>query len=90
MDDPMATVVAVEEHASALSRFSMELAVEDLQIWTKAYKEDKSHIAEYTKLHQGQRYQDVFLTPSNLMARMVGGQQKIIAPRSLRQNILKE
>ena len=50
MDDPMATEIAVEEHAAALSGFSMELMVEDLQIWAKPYKEDKSHVATYTKL----------------------------------------
>ena len=68
----------------------MELTAEDLQTCTKAYKKDKSHIAAYTKLRQGQKYQDLYLTPSGLMARMVGGQQKIIVPRSLRQSILKE
>ena len=55
MDDPMATVVVVEEHMSALSVFTMELLAEDLQTWSKPYKEDKSHIATYTKLHQGQK-----------------------------------
>ena len=50
MDDPMATVVAIEEHLTALSGFSVELMAEDLQIWTKAYKEDKSHVATYMKL----------------------------------------
>ena len=90
MDDPMAIATAVEEHVAALSGFSMELTAEDLQIWTKAYKEDKSHVVAYTKLCQGQKYQDVYLTPSGLLAKMVGGQQKIIVPQSLRQNILKE
>ena len=68
----------------------MELTSQDLHTWTKAYKEDKSHIAAYTKLRQGQKHQDVYLTPYGLLARMVGGQQKIIVPRSLQQNILKE
>ena len=45
MDDPRATPAAVEEHVAALNGFSMELTAEDLQIWIKAYKEDKSHIA---------------------------------------------
>ena len=47
MDDPVATV---EDHVSALSGFSVELMAEDLQTWTKACKEDKSHVAAYTKL----------------------------------------
>ena len=50
MNDPMATPVAVEEHVSTLSGFSMKLTAEGLQIWTKAYKEDKSHIVAYRKL----------------------------------------
>ena len=83
MDDPMATAAAVEVHVLALSGISVELTAEDLQTWTKAYKEDKSYIVAYTKLRQGQKHQDVYLTPSGLLARMVGGQQKIIVPRSL-------
>ena len=90
MDDPMATIAAVEKQMLALSGFSMELAVEDLQTWIKAYKEDNSHVAAYTELRWGQKYQDLYLTPSGLMATMVGGQQKIIVPRSLWQHILKE
>ena len=89
MDDPEATAVAVEEQVLALSGFSVELIAEDLQAWTKANKEDKSHMTAYTKLCQGQKYQDIYLTPSGLLARMVGGQQKIIVPRSLQQHILK-
>ena len=54
MDDLVAIAIAVEEHMSALSGFSMELTVEDIQTWTKAYKEDKSHVVAYTKLCQGQ------------------------------------
>ena len=50
MDDPMARASAVEEHVLALSGFSVELTAEDLQTWTKAYKEDKSHVAAYMKL----------------------------------------
>ena len=72
MDDPMAIVVVVEDHMSALSGFRVEFMTEDLQMGTKAYKEDKSHIAAYTKLFQGQKYQDVYLTSSGLMARMGG------------------
>ena len=90
MDDTTMVTAMVERHVSALSGFSVELMAEDLQIWTKAYKEDKSHMATYTKLCQGQKYQDLYLAPSGPMARMVGGQQKIIVPRSLRQQILKE
>ena len=59
----MVTTAAVEGQVSALSGISVELTAEDLQIWTKAYKEDKSHVPAYTKLRQGQKYQDVYLTP---------------------------
>ena len=83
MDDPMATAAIVEVHVSELSGISVELKAEDLQTWTKAYKEDKSHVVAYTKLRQGQKYQDVYLTPACLLAKMVGGQQNIIVPRSL-------
>ena len=48
MDDPTATTTTVEKHMSALSGFSVELTEEDLQTWTKAYKEDNSHVAAYT------------------------------------------
>ena len=89
-DDPMAIVAIVEGHVLALSGFSVELTAEDFQKWTKAYKENKSHIATYAKLLQGQKYQDLYVTPSSLMARMVGGQWKIIVPWSLRQHVLKE
>ena len=68
----------------------MELTAEDLLPWTKAYKEDKCHIAAFMKLCQGQKYEDFYLTPSGLMARMVGGRQKIIVPKSLWQQILNE
>ena len=73
MDDPEAITAAVEEQVSTQSGLSVELIVEDLQAWTKAYKEDKNHMIAYTKLPQGQKYQDVYPTPSGLLARMVGG-----------------
>ena len=63
MDDPMVTAAAIEAHVSTLSGISVELPVEDLQTWTKAYKEDKSYVAAYTKLRQGQKHQDVYMTP---------------------------
>ena len=50
VDASMATAAAVEAQVSALSRISVELTEEDLQTWTKAYKEDKSYVAAYTKL----------------------------------------
>ena len=84
MDDVAIATVMIERHVSTLSGASVELTTEDLQQWTKAYKEDKSHVATFMKLLQGQKYEDFYLTPSGLMARMVGGRQKIIVPKSLR------
>ena len=82
--DDMATIAAViERHVSTLSGVSVEMIAEDLQQWTKAYKEDKGHVVAYMKLHQGQKYEDFYLIPSGLTARMMGGQQKIIVPKSL-------
>ena len=54
MDDPEVAAATVEEQVLALSGLSVELMAEDLETWTKAYKEDKSHNAAYTKLRQGQ------------------------------------
>ena len=50
MDDLEAIAAVPEEQVSALSGLSVELTGEDLQTWTKAYKEDKSHAVAHTKL----------------------------------------
>ena len=89
MDDVAIAAAMIERHVSVLSGASMELTTEDLQQWTKAYKEDKGHVVAFMKLCQGQKYEDFYLTPSGLMARIMGGQQKIIVPKSWRQQILK-
>ena len=62
----------IERHVSTLCGASVELTTEDLQQWTKVYKGDKGHVAAFKKLRQGQKYEDFYLTPSGLMARMVG------------------
>ena len=56
----------------------------------KGIQRRQGHVAAFMKLRKGQKYEDFYLTPSGLMARMVGGQQKIIVPKSLQQQILKE
>ena len=89
-DDPVATEAVIEEQVLVHHGFGVELMEEDLQKWTTTYKEDIGHITVYTKLRQGQKHEDFYLNPSGLMAKMAGGQQKIIVPRSLRQQILKE
>ena len=52
-DDVAIAATMIEPHVSALSGASVELTTEDLQQWTKAYKEDKGHVAAYMKLRQG-------------------------------------
>ena len=89
-DNGATAIAMIERHVSTLSGASVELTSEDLQQWTKAYKEDKGHVAAFMKLRQGQKYEDFYLPPSELMARTVGGRQKIIIPKSLRQQNLKE
>ena len=47
-DDSTASVGAmIEAQIMALSGVSVEVTAEDLQQWTKTYKEDKGHIAVY-------------------------------------------
>ena len=55
-----------------------------------AYKQDRSHKTAYNQLRQGKPVDKYYLTPTSLMAMMVGTQQKIIVPQFLRQEILKE
>ena len=83
IDDPKGIIVAIEEQVSTLSGIGVELTEEDLQKWTKAYKEDKGHVIAYKKLCQGQKIEDFYLTPFSLLARMLGGHQDIIIPKSL-------
>ena len=71
-DDAAIAAAMIEGHVSALSGMNIKMIAQDLQKWTIAYKEDKGHLATYLKLPQGQKYQDFYLTPSGLMARMVG------------------
>ena len=75
-DDMATTTAMIERHVSTLSGVSVEMTAEDLQQWTKAYKEDKGHVATYMKLRQEQKYEDFYLTPSSLMARMMGVDRK--------------
>ena len=80
-DDVITAVAMIGRHVSTLSGASVELTTKDLQQWTKVYKEGKGHVAAFMKLRQGQKYEDFYLTPSGLMARMVGGRQKIIVAK---------
>ena len=73
-DDTVIAIAMIERHVLALSGVSIEMIVEGLQKWTTTYKEDKGDVATYLKLRQEQKYEDFYLTPSSLMARMAGGQ----------------
>ena len=55
-DDVATVATMIERHVLTLSGASVELTTEDLQQWTKAYKEDKGHVAAFMKLRQGQKY----------------------------------
>ena len=90
LTDDLAMPTTVEEQVLALSGISVEITAEDIQQWTTTYKEDKSYVAIYSKLRWGQKYEDYYLTPLCLLARMRGAQQNIIVPKSLQQQILKE
>ena len=81
-------VTTIEMQIIALILVSIELTTKDLQQWTKAYKDDKGHVTTYMELCKGQKYQDFYLTPLGLMARLMGDRQKIIVPKSLWQQIL--
>ena len=50
MDDVAAAAAMIERHVSTVSGPSVELTTEDLQQWTKSYKEDKSHVVAFMKL----------------------------------------
>ena len=50
MDDVTTAVAMIERHVSTLSGASVALTTEDLQQWTKAYKEDKGHVVAFMKL----------------------------------------
>ena len=54
MENLVVATTAIKEQVSTLSGFSVEqLMARNLQKLTKAYKEDKSHVATYTPLRQG-------------------------------------
>ena len=73
-----------------LSGMGVQLLKDMQQEWTMASKQDQSHKTTFNQLRQGKPVDKYYLTPTGLMAMMVGTQQKIIVPQSLRQEILKE
>ena len=73
-----------------LSGMGVQLPKDMQQKWTMAYKQDRSHKTAFNQLRQGKPMDKYYLTPTCLMAMMVGTQQKIIVSQSLCQEILKE
>ena len=88
--DDLEIATTIEEEFLALGGISVELIAKDLQQWITAHKEDKIYIITYSKLCQGQKYEGYYLNPSGILSRMTGGQQKIVVPKCLWQEILKE
>ena len=86
------TVVVIETHVSS-SKWSKR-GVNWLRISQhmdyRHTRKIRATLQRIMKLHQGQKYEDFYLVPSSLMEKMMGGRQKIIVPKSLRQQILKK
>ena len=69
----LVTTTAIEEQVLALNGISIKLTTEKLQQWTIDYKEDNRYISAYSKLCQGKKYENSYLTPLGVLARMMGG-----------------
>ena len=74
----------------ALQSVTVEPNKEDLRIWHQAYLEDPSTKTVFQQLRQGQPSRGHCLTPTGLVAIQKGDVQKIMVPKSLRQQILKQ
>ena len=86
----MAKEAEAQDQLFVLSGTGLQLPEEMQRKWTTAYQEDRSHKTAFNQLRQGKAVDKFYLTPTGLMAMMVGKQQKIIVPQSLRQAVLKE
>ena len=73
-----------QDQLFVLSGMGVQLPKDMQQKWAMAYKEDRSHKIAFNQLRQGKQMDKYYLTPTGLMAMMVGTQQKIIVPQSLR------
>ena len=81
---------AEEETVLQLTSSSVEPQAEDLQTWKQAYQEDPKLKTVLYKLRQGLPCGGQYLTPARLLAVKQGGLQKLVVPRSLRQQIIRE
>ena len=74
----------------ALTSVTVEPNEEDLKIWHQAYLEDPSTQTIFQQLCQGQATRGHSLTSHGLVGVQRGDVQKIVVPKSLRQQILKQ
>ena len=57
-----------------LSGTELQFPEEMQKKWTTAYQEDRSHKTAFNQLRQGKAVDKYYLTPTGLMAMMVGKQ----------------
>ena len=79
-----------QDQLFTLSGMGVQLPEDMQRKWTTTYMKDRSHKIAFNQLCQGKPANKYYLTPTSLMAMMVGKQQKIIVPQSLCQEVLKE
>ena len=88
--DIEATALDEEDHVFTLTATSWKLQPAERVRWTQAYQEDAKLKAAYDQLSQGQQYNDMKISEDGLLTTMSGGEQKVIVPTSLRQQVMKE
>ena len=69
---PMAEDKDDQDHSFVLSGMGVQLPTDVQQKWTMAYKQDRSHKTAFNQLRQGKPVDKYHLTPTSLMAMMVG------------------
>ena len=69
-----------QDQLFVLNGMGVQLLEDMQQKWTIAYKKDRNLKTAFNQLHQGKQVDKYYLTPTGLMAMMVGKQQKIIVP----------
>ena len=73
-----------------LTSVTVDPSEEDLKIWHQAYLEDLSTKIVFQQLRQRQMTREHSLTSHGLLGVQRGDVQKIVVPKSLRQQILKQ
>ena len=80
----------VEEEVLQLTNSLVEPQAEDLQTWKRAYQENPKLKTVLSKLHRGLPCGGQYLTPAGLLVVKQGDLQKLVFPRSLWQQIMRE